>query len=119
MIPSVLAALLLSWLQIPGGTWVIDEATTADAKRVLELALWDEMHGAGEELPAWSSYTFQFQGRTEDGRKLIYINALCSTPPETAATEWILVLDGGKCYFEAYYDPESKEIVSIQFNGVA
>ena len=119
MILSAIAVALLSWLQIPGGTWEVDEDTVAKANIHVESAVTDAAQSSAVPVPAWSRYTLQFQGRTVNGKKMIYVNGFCSAPPETAATEWVQTLDGVACYFNTYYDPETKQVLSIQFNGAA
>jgi hypothetical protein len=119
MILSAIAVTLLSWLQIPGGTWEVDEGTVAEVKSYVESAVADAARSSPGPVPAWSSYTLQFQGRTVNGKKMIFVNGFCSVPPETAAIEWVQTFDGGECSFNTYYDPETKQVLSIQFNGVA
>jgi hypothetical protein len=36
----------------------------------------------------------------------------------TLTQQWYVVFDGGECYFEATYDPATKEVVRLVFNGL-
>ena len=112
------AALLISWLEVPGGAWQVDEATLQTTQASLESRFREEGDRRGNTLPSWDSYTFQFQGRVLEGRRLVFVNASCTPPPEDAAREWVVAADGGECYFTAYVDPESG-VISFQFNGNA
>jgi hypothetical protein len=114
----ILVALLLHWLQVPGGDWQVGQDTLDSARTGLESRFLSEA-AESEGAPKWSEYTFQYEGRIVDGRRLVYINAFCTDPPDTAATQWVNALDGGTCYFSAFYEPDTGKIVSFQFNGVA
>jgi len=111
-----LALSMASWIHVPGGTWQ-PTAHVAELRDGLEPFV---MRAAAEQrkrLPAWSSYTFQYQGRTEQDAKTIFINAFCSPAPRDVKTQFVLVLDGGACYFRVKYDPASKAFFDLEFNG--
>lgn len=115
----ILAALLVSWLQIPGGPWQVDQSTAAAAKSALASRFVTEASNRNDDTPRLDDFTFHFQGQVIDGRRLVYINAFCTAPTEAAATEWVYADDGGSCYFEAFFEPDTGKILSFQFNGVA
>jgi len=119
---NVLAALTIaigSWLGVPGGSWMPATADIAPVKAQLENYVRKEAESRGEMLPAWNSYTFQFQGQTLEGRKVIFVNGFCSKPPPDADKQVVLVLDGGACYFRAYWDSATQSFAGLQFNGHA
>ena len=55
-----------------------------------------------------------------NGKKTIFVNALCSIKPEE---DWrkhlIIVRDGGKCYWNAIYDPATQTFSNLVVNGRA
>jgi hypothetical protein len=108
-----------SWIFVPGGNWQPSDAQLDDAREKIHAYATLKSEGRLDGLAPWESYTFQYQGRELDGHKIIYVNAFCSEPPAYAAEQMVLVLDGGACYFEAYYDIESRSFVRLVFNGVA
>jgi hypothetical protein len=72
-----------------------------------------------QKLPNWSSYTFQYQGQMDGENKIVFINAFCIAPPEYAQRQFVMVFDGGPCFFEVKYDPNKKKFFQLTFNGVA
>ena len=120
--PHILAALSLavgSWIALPGGTWDPIATDVAPAQAQLESYIRQQAAAQGERLPAWSSYTFQYQGQMLDGRKVILVNGFCSASPASAASQLVIVLDGGACYFRAYWDIATRRYAGMQFNGHA
>lgn len=108
-----------SWLAVPGGAWQPTRDEVAEARYQLEPYVWQQASQQGERLPDWGRYTFQYQGQERDGRKILLVNAFCSEPPASAATEMVFVFDGGPCYFTADWDPVGKRFIGIRFNGIA
>lgn len=65
-------------------------------------------------------YNRQYIGIVLDGRKVIYASFLCQGG---ANTEWkesfVLVADGGACYFQFKYVPSTGEYYDLSVNGEA
>jgi hypothetical protein len=65
-----------------------------------------------------SKYKRQYFGYSLNGKKVIYVNAFCH-----ALDYWekvfVAVKDGGQCFFQATFDPESDKFVSFSVNGEA
>lgn len=114
-----LAVAVGSWLSIPGGSWTPSAEHVESARQQLEPYVTRQASIAKMRLPDWSNYTFQYQGQTLRGNKVILINAFCSAPPATAATDMVVVFDGGPCYFTAHWDPAEKIFLDVVFNGHA
>jgi hypothetical protein len=80
----------------------------------------------GARIDSLQQYGFQYVGVIIKGKKYIYINAFPieelsifkahNTDPGTTP---ILACDGGKSFWGALFDPESKEFSSLAFNGFA
>lgn len=76
----------------------------------------------GPHIQNPESYSLQFLGIEHNGRKLIYVNALCERLPEEEV-EWkkhlAIVMDGGTCFWHASYDPASASFIDLEINGTA
>jgi len=108
-----------SWLTLPGGSWRPSAQDVAEASAQLEPYVARQARLAGEALPSWNTYRFQYRGQELNGRKVIFVNAFCSAPSDLVVTEVVEAYDGGPCYFRAYWDPIEKIYLSVSFNGHA
>ena len=65
-------------------------------------------------------YKRQYYGFSHEGRSLIYVNAFCD-PDDLFywETTFVMVFDGGDCFYQATYDPVAHEFVECYVNGVA
>ena len=110
-----------TWVLVSGGAWEPSAQDMAMAKaKVPEIvyAFADEyQRSLIADLPG---YTIQYQGIEDHGEKLIYMNAACGVSEASSSPgEFIMVMDGGPCYFRLKFNPESGEAVEIVFNGDA
>jgi hypothetical protein len=74
------------------------------------------------ETPVWEKlddYNRQYIGVILDGKRIVYANFFCSNTGRNWRKEFIFVLDGGECFFQFKYDPNSGEFFDLQVNGVA
>ena len=120
--PNIFAALAIaigSWLGVPGGSWTPATTDIAPVKAQLQNYVRQEAKSKGATLPAWGRYTFQYYGQSLHGRRIIFVNAFCSKPPPNAHRQLVVVLDGGACYFQAYWDSATQSFAGVQFNGHA
>jgi hypothetical protein len=107
------------WIEISGGAWGPHALPFADIENSLRPLVVAAARDRGG-VPEWRAYTFQYQGRRDpSGRKYVYINAFCAAPQRHSVTEWVQVKDGGPCFFNAKYDPESKQVYDVVVNGIA
>ena len=87
-------------------------------KLVVENLLW--MHVAensDREFKPRESYNYQYQVL---GNNLYKINALCNTPrTNDLSKNYLLVDDGGSCYFELEYNSLTKTFSKLYVNGEA
>jgi hypothetical protein len=136
---SLLAALLILhggvWRSVPGGSWAPDQTTMSAVRKNIEPFVHKQANPYGR-LPAWESYSFEYQGQVKDGRRFIFISGVCheddppptdaETPhagPLTPADEYFLrqfhaPLDGGPCVFRVSYDPKRHKFFDFSYNGV-
>ena len=73
-----------------------------------------------ERFRPWQEYKFQFQGQQNDSGQFVSISALCKVDESQDLTKrFLLVLDGGTCFFEVKYDPNSQLFYDLVVHGEA
>ncbi len=108
------------WIRVYGGKWEPDSQMLNDIKIHIESYVKRQAKAQKRELKKWKSYTFQYQGWEANGRKYVFINALCKhTEDGSLDKEIIAVCDGGSCFFNLKYDPVSREFFGLIINGEA
>jgi len=108
------------WIKVAGGKWDPSPKVLADVKAQIEPYVRRQAKAQAIELRNWQDYTFQYQGQEEDGRKFIFINALCAQRDrQRLDKEIIIIFDGGSCYFGVKYDPLQKVFFGLFINGEA
>lgn len=72
---------------------------------------------AGDREPVIDGYR-QYAGIVEDGERKIIVSSMCQ---EMAGwdKEWILIMDGGPCFWEATYNVDTGEMEMLIVNGEA
>lgn len=63
-----------------------------------------------------ADYVYQVLGISREGKRFLLINAYCTGPPRE---EFVVVLDGGSCFFSTLYDFEKHEFGETRVNGYA
>lgn len=73
------------------------------------------------DIPAkLDRYRRQYFGVSARGRKILVINAFCHAFEETRMrSHLVVVLDGGDCFFEAFYDMTTGKFIGVAVNGYA
>ncbi len=108
------------WIQVSGGPWVASAKTLHAVQERLESHVRTQAQAAGRSLQDWNTYTFQYQGQAVDGRRYLLVNALCSIDVNVNLHErFVVVLDGGSCYFSVKYDPSLERFYDLVINGDA
>jgi hypothetical protein len=108
------------WIHVKGGSWEPSEAVLVELGGHIQEYVTSEAARTNAELQPWESYRFQYQGKIEGKRQVIFINAFChSFGDERLDDEMLFVLDGGACYFTLEYDPQARKFRSLRFNGYA
>lgn len=110
-----------AWVLVSGGAWEPSAKDMALAQtRVPEIVYEfanEYQRSLIDDLPG---YTIQYQGIEDEGERLIYMNAACGVSEGSSSpSEFIIVLDGGPCYFRLKFNPENGEAVEMGFNGEA
>ena len=119
LIGTVLVVVVGSWVAIPGGAWSPAPKQLTEIRSNLEPFVKQQALKQNKKLPIWSSYTFQYQGQVVDKQEVVLINAFCIETPEYSKHQFVLVFDGGPCFFQVKYDPNKKKFFQLMFNGEA
>ncbi len=72
--------------------------------------------------PVWErldEYMVQFFGITLDDRRIVYANYFCTDTERDWRKEFIMVMDGGQCFFQFMYDADTGEFFNLRVNGEA
>jgi hypothetical protein len=65
-------------------------------------------------------YYRQYLAVMVSGRKIIYLNALCSVEQNANWRKRLIVTsDGGQCFWQAMYDPSTHRFSDLKINGRA
>jgi hypothetical protein len=70
--------------------------------------------------PIWErepEYMRQYLGIVEDGEEIIYANFFCTINDMDWHSEFVFVMDGGDCFFQVKFNPESGEFFELYVNG--
>jgi len=70
-------------------------------------------------LKSLSAYKRQYVGFVAEGKSLIFVNFFCETHGVDWQQELIFVSDGGSCYFELNYEPQSGTFSDLSIHGEA
>lgn len=90
--------------------WAPGEAQLQDAEDAVTAA-------ADDREPVLDGYR-QYVGIVEDGERKIVINSMCQAF-EDWESEYIEVMDGGPCFWNAVYNVETGELETLIVNGEA
>jgi hypothetical protein len=101
--------------------WVPSAGTIAAAEAQLSSHVQALPAEGNERLKSsLSSYGRQYVGVTKSGVRVLVINGFCGGLDfPRARTEFVMVADGGSCFFQAYYDADAAKLMYVDVNGVA
>lgn len=111
-----------SWTRVEGGIWRPADHILSKIKMSLEPYMRSREKRFGRPLKKWRTYRFQYQGQEEKGRKFVFINAFCDLHDLhgiNLSKNFVLVHDGGGCFFQLKYDPIEDEFFDAFINGEA
>jgi hypothetical protein len=84
-------------------------------QRELSEGMWG--YRVWERLP---EYGRQYFGLVFEGERLIFANYFCNTSDDMNWQEqYVLVMDGGDCFFRLLYNPQTGEYSNLIVNGEA
>jgi hypothetical protein len=109
--------------EMPGPYWTPSESQVLELEQRLPDFLKSSKEPRANLIPSkLGKYKRQYYGFTAHGKKHIFLNAFCSSvfyPSDYWKSHFVLVMDGGECYFQAIYDPAEKQFTSVWVNGYA
>lgn len=102
------------WFEVRGGAWRVPAAD------VEEMASRIKAEVDASLRARLDTYIIQYQGESSGGAKLIRLMGACDihgTSERDLSERFHIVFDGGKCFFDATYDPEEKRFTSLTYHG--
>jgi hypothetical protein len=81
-------------------------------------ALSEKLKDANRRIDDPKQYFRQLLAIRMDDKNLIFVNALCRPHPDWRK-HLLVVLDGGKCFWQGTYDPSARTFSNLIVNGVA
>lgn len=80
----------------------------------------DRDSDAGRHIDNPRAYYRQYLAVVIDGKKRVYVNALCSVDQDPNWRKHLtVVMDGGECYWHAMFDPSTQKFSDLTVNGRA
>jgi hypothetical protein len=109
------------WHEVSGGAWQVSPLVVVRIAPLLQAAANQEYEDKNIQAPNLESYTIQYQGTESGLKRVVSILGACEVrvPSDLLTRQWYQVFDGGECFFEATYDPESKKLTEFFFHGRA
>jgi hypothetical protein len=105
------------------GTWTPTAADVAQLEADLPAFLQGAQHAwLRADPPIWErapGYMRQYLGIVQDDTQLIYANFFCTADGDDWRTVFVFVMDGGDCYFQLKYNPQTREFSAFSVNGEA
>ena len=103
--------------------WTPTDADVQRAETALKRSLSASWNPTQRQIASQlDGYRRQYVGFTMNGRRAIYVNAFCEHHWKRDPgwkTQFVLVLDGGECFFQATYVVPTDRIIDISVNGRA
>jgi len=110
---------LPNWYEVRGGEWEVP------AELLAEIVIGTERQlGTGRSIVSGRAYgyTMQYQGRIQDNSRTVKVMGACQVDkwtPAMLSQQFLAMFDGGKCYFSAIYDIETRKFIRFSYNGQA
>jgi hypothetical protein len=101
-------------------SWTPSESDVALAERALPVYL--QQLGTQDPraqliLKQLSSYKRQYAGVVTDGQKEVFLSLFCHADGIDWATNEVIVMDGGTCFFQVYFSVTGKTFSRFTVNG--
>jgi hypothetical protein len=113
---------LSRWHEVNGGQWRVPTSVAQEIAQHVQDAANKEGQSRYKRAPNLRDYHVQFQGISSGKSRQVKLAGACQVNGATSAMltrAWLIVHDGGDCYFEAIYDPATKKFLRFMFNGVS
>jgi hypothetical protein len=74
----------------------------------------------GEKIEHPNTYFRQYLAVIRGGQRKIYVNAMCDVKySKDWRTHLAIVMDGGSCFWQAWFDPATEKFTDFYINGRA
>lgn len=108
-----------NWVEVSGGNWQPDSALLVEIANAVRSEV---VHAppSGTMRNA-DDYTVQYQGQLQGERRLVRLAGACEThgrTPSQLKEAFVVIFDGGNCYFDATYDPGLRRFTAFAYHGV-
>lgn len=86
-----------------------------------QIATLREAPDSSRQIVAPNTYFRQYLAVVQGGKKWIFVNAFCEIG-RAGSNDWRkhleVPIDGGKCFWRAWYDPEAQRFSNLLINGL-
>jgi hypothetical protein len=109
-----------SWLVEGYGFWIPTEDDILKLEKRLPGYLKENSHLFFRQPPAWErldQYQRQYVGFERNEMRLIYGNYFCNNIGIDWQQAFVVVEDGGDCYFQFEYDVMGENFITLMVNG--
>ena len=113
---------MASWLVQSEGFWTPSDDDIHKLEENLVGYLSQNSSYFISQPPAWErldEYQRQYVGLEREGRQIIYGNFFCDTMGMDWHETFVVVDDGGDCYFQIEFDVEDEMFIMLIVNGVS
>jgi len=113
---------MASWLVRSDGFWIPSADEIIKLEEDLTGYLSQNSSYFFSQPPAWErldEYQRQYVGLERESKQIIYGNFFCDNLGLDWQETFVVVDDGGDCYFQVEYDMESGLFIMLMVNGVS
>lgn len=111
---------MASWLVQSDGFWTPSNEDVLNLEAGIDAYLRQNSGAFYREPPVWErldEYRRQYFGFKIGGKRFIYGNYFCNDVRMDWRGDFVMVLDGGDCYFQVEYDVEEGSFIQLMVNG--
>lgn len=105
---------LPNWYEVRGGAWRVPADVVDDMAARIKAEV------GSSENPRLDSYVIQYQGKLAGSVRSVRLMGACQTHVKSDrefSEQFHIVFDGGRCYFDATYDPGGKRLTSFAYHA--
>jgi len=98
------------------------DLSNLEANLMQIAALKENVPASDRHIDNPGRYFLQYLAIVQSGNKQIFVNASCAMGDVTSdrrRNHLEVVMDGGTCYWQAWYDPATQKFSNLMINGLA
>ncbi len=100
------------------GMWTPTDEVIIELEQGLPAFLASDPNATPRLIEGTDDHYRHYIGFVAENRTMILVNAFCDGE-NWSASEPVMVMDGGDCYFSVMYDPATKQFSNLRVNGSA